>query len=455
MHETKEKKKTLLSAPYGARSFGVFIDRAIESAADNVPFLNLRRLAQTLPVFSEKSIAAAIAGFNETMSPTVFLALLFANDGKSPKELMPALRRLPRDLRRKTIKALHSVINLELTTELTEDEFLILLKNFLNLSRSSLWSAQVKFFFSALTSDSPAFLFYVKRLFFLRALAPQFALTAIDELRLINAKLISDSLSVLLPKRIDTFYESETVAVIEIFEPIRSLLAHFLNMRSMPPLVYEILTVQDKFEARPYLFTTHNFRFSLSTKLAASTLQALTLFITRSLARARLNPIEKHLYLIDNTANFHNIEDAPVACPLGLFIPLEHLLRAKLYTPEILSSLIQAHTLYVWGDFRDADFGKAIVTRRFTKTFKDPEMKDQRETTYLEEGIVVLNRLRGDLSFVSRSIQRFLRAEEKLTKSIEQIEAATETHDPIEATRLTKLKHDFAVKLEESINFQL
>ncbi len=455
MHDTANKKETLLCAPYGARSFGVFIDRAIESATDIAPFLNLKEIAQNLPIFSEKSIAAAVTGFNETMSPTVFLALLFAYEGKPPKELMPALRALPSDLRHKTVKALHSVINLELTTELTEEEFLILLKNFLNLSTSSLWSAQVKFFFSALASESPAFLFYVKRLFFLRALAPQFVLTAIDELRLINARLISDSLSVLLPKRIDTFYESETIAVIEIFEPIRSLLAHFLNMRSMPPLVYEILTVQDKFEARPYLFTTHNFRFSLSTKLPASTLQALTLFITRSLARARLNPIEKHLYLIDNTANFHNIEDAPVACPLGLFIPLDHLLRAKLYTAEILNSLIQAHTLYVWGDFRDADFDKAIVTRRFTKTFNNPETKVEEETTYLEEGIIVLNRLRGDLSFVSRSIQRFLRAEEKLSNAIAQIESAKACHDPIEATRLTKLKHDFAVKLEESINFQL
>ncbi len=455
MHDAMNTKKTLLTAPYGARSFGVFIDRAIESASEAAPFLHLKEVSQRLPEFHEKIIAAAVAGFNGTKSTTVFLALLFAYEGKAPRALKTSLRNLPADLRRKTLCALRSAINLELREELTDEEFLILLKSFLAISRSSLWSAQVKFFFSALASDSPAFLFYGKRLFFLRALAPQFTLTAIDELRLINAKLISDSLSILLPKRIDTFYESETVAVIEIFEPLRSLMTHFLNARSMPPLVYEILTVQDKFEARPHLFTTHNFRFSLSTKLAASTLQALTLFITRSLARARMNPVEKHLYLIDNTANFHNIEDAPVACPLGLFIPLEHLLRAKLYTAEILSSLIQAHTLFVWGDFRDADFGKAIVTRRFTKTFKNPEEKDQSESTDLEEGIIVLNRLRGDLSFVSRSIHRFLRAEEKLSKSIAQIESAAVSHDPIETSRLANLKHEFTVKLEESINEQL
>ncbi len=455
MPETPNKTKNLLSAPYGGRCFGVFIDRAIESAAEKTPFLKLKDIAQTLPAFSEKSIAAAIAGFNETKSLTVFLALLFAFEGKPPNELMPALRSLPSDLRCKTIKAIHSVINLELATEIREDEFLILLKRFLPISTSPLWVTQVKFFFSALKSDSPAFLFYVTRLFFLRALAPQFTLTAEDEMLLVKTGLITDTLSVLLPNKIDTFYESETIAVIEIFEPLRSLMKHFLNLRDTPPLVYELLTIQDKFEPRPHLFTTHNFRFSLSTKLNAATLQALILFITRSLARARMNPVEKHLYLIDNTANFHNIEDAPVSCPLGLFIPLEHFIRVNLYSAEILNSLIQAHTVFLWGDFKDAEFNKAIVTRRFTKTLKTSEDKEEKESTYLEEGLVILNRLRGDLSFVSRSIQRFLRAEEKLTKSIEQIEAASVSHDPIEETRLMRLKHEFAVKLEESINYQL
>ncbi len=455
MFDKEKKKNSLLTAPYGARCFGVFIDRAIESAKEKSPFLKIKEVSQKLPAFTEKSIAVAVSGFNETLSLTVFLVLLFAFEGKAPRELVLALRSLPFDLRRKTLTSIRAIINLELTSDLTEEEFLILLKKLLPISTSILWRTQVKFFFSALASDSPAFLFYVKRLFFLRALAPQFTLNAEDEMLLVKTGLISDSLSVLLPNKIDTFYESETVAVIEVFEPLRSLMEHFLNLRATPPLVYELLTIQDKFEPRPHLFTTHNFRFSLSTKLHAATLQALILFITRSLARARLNPVEKHFYLIDNTANFHNIEEAPVSCPLGLFIPLNHLLRANLYTAEILNSLIQAHTVYLWGDFRDADFAKAIVTRRFTKTLKNPETEDEKESTYLEEGLVILNRLRGDLSFVSRSIQRFLRAEEKLTKSIAQIEAASLTFDPIEETRLSKLKHEFAVKLEESINYQL
>ena len=441
----------LSETPWCGRPFRVALSFARERAATEEEREELKRIAEIserLPAFKEDSLAFAILAYTKCPKATLFTAALFAKEALLTgfKASLFKARDLSKKDRTTLFTLTRALCDLVPPDQLRKEEFFLLLTLLKEEKTPTLWKSQVEFILETLRLPLSAFIQTKKRGFLLKKTLTRLTDTSLKTLQ--AAALLGAPLRILLPNRADDSAPDKFEVAVEVFEPLKSTVLKTLYARGEAPPVFEKLTVRENGERKKGLsFFWQGFEFLLPSLFDDDEIACFSRLVASTLAASYRKPKEERFFILDNTINRKITEEDEVSVgqsPLGVFIPIEAMIKANVFAATTLELLTLCNALYAGEKLTNPEPKNAVIKRYATD-------KDTGEM-HLVEGVIFLNRARGDLWHTSRAIARALRAEEKISRSLVDILSEPAPAETLVLPRLARAREELQWLLETQVS---
>ncbi len=435
------------------RPFRVALSFALKRAAteeERKELKGLSQISERLPLFREESLSFAILAYTKSSNALVFTAALFAKEAllTGLKASLFKARGLPKEKRSAIFSLLRSLYDLEPTEHLRKEEFLTLLSLLKEEKTPSLWKCEAECILEIAGLALSAFTLTKKRTFLLKK-----ALTHLTDFALKNlqaAGLLGSPVRILVPNCSDRSAADKFETAIEVFEPLKSTVLKMLYEREAPPMVFGKLTVRENGEKKKALsFFWQGFEFSLPSLFDDDEIASFCGLVGSTLAASYRKPKEERFFILDNAVNRKVTEEDEDEVslghsPLGVFIPLEAMIKVNAFTERTLELLTLCNAVYA-GESLTKKNPKEAIIRRYAA---------DRDTSAINlvEGVIFLNHARGDLWHTSRAIARALRAEEKISQSLTAILAEPNPAATLVLPRLARAREELQWLLETQVS---
>ena len=446
-----EKVATHLSETlWCGRPFRVALSFAKERAAteeERKELNGIAEISERLSTFKEESLSFAILAYTKCPKARVFTAALFAKEAllTSFRASLFKVRGLSEEERTALFRLFRALSDLVPKAQFQE-EFFSLLTLLKEEKTPRLWKSQAEMVLEILKLPLSAFILTKKRTFLLKKTLRR--LTGFSLKTLQAAKLLSAPLRILIPNRDDATAQDKFEVALETFEPLKSTVLKMLYMRDEAPPVFEKLTVRENGERKKGLsFFWQGFEFLLPSLFDDEEIACFCGLIGSTLAASFRKPKEERFFILDNAVSRKTAEEDEITLghsPLGVFIPIEAMIKANIFTVATLELLTLCNALYVGEKLTNPEPKNAVIKRYCTD-------KDTGEM-HLLEGVIFLNRARGDLWHTSRAIARALRAEEKISQSLVNILSEPTRAETLVLPRLARAREQLQWLLETQVS---